>query len=337
MQAIVAREFGGPEVLELSELPDPVLQPGQVLVRVHAAGVNPYDTYMRTGNYAIRPALPYTPGADAAGIVEDVRGDSIAWRPGDRVYVTGTAAHPSYGAYAEHIACEPRQLHPLPAHVSFAQGAAIGVPYATAWRALHHRARIQPGETVFVHGASGSVGLASVQIGVAWGATVIGSAGTAEGLALVRAQGAADAVNHRQPGYLEALKTLTDGRGPDVIVENLANVNLDEDLAVLAANGRVVIVGNRGRIEIDPRRIMSKDAVVHGAAYWNMRDEERDRIYRALDAGLATRTLSPVIAMELPLAQAARAHAAVLEPGARGKIVLVPEAALSGAAPAPRR
>jgi NADPH2:quinone reductase len=324
MKAILAREFGGPEVLKLEDVPDLVPQTGQIVVRVRAAGVNPYDTYMRSGNYAIRPALPYTPGADAAGIVEEVRGDAADWQPGDRVYVTGTATHKSYGAYAERIVCDPRQLHRLPDHVSFAQGAAVGVPYATAWRALHGRARIQPGETVFVHGASGSVGLAAVQLAIAWGATAIGTAGTPEGLALVRAQGASHALNHRQPGYLEELRVLTGGRGPDVIVENLANVNLDEDLGVLALNGRVVIVGNRGRIEIDPRRIMSKDSTVSGASYWNMRDDERERIYAALDAGLANRTLAPVIAAELPLAQAARAHEVVLEPGAKGKIVLIP-------------
>jgi NADPH2:quinone reductase len=324
MRAIVARAFGGPEVLELQQVPDPMPGPTQVLVHVHAVGVNPYDTYMRTGNYAIKPPLPYSPGSDAAGVIaaagSDVRDVSL----GARVFIGGTAIHKSYGAYAEKVVCERHQIHPLPPRLTFAQGAGVNVPYVTAWRALHMRGRIQPGETLFIHGASGSVGIAATQIARAWGLTVIGTAGTDAGLELVRAQGAAHALNHRDADYLDRLTELTGGRGPDVILENLANVNLDNDLTVLAAGGRVVVVGNRGRIEIDPRKTMSKEAAIVGMALWNTTPDELSKIYHAIGAGLSAGTLVPHTSMELPLGEAARAHQRIMEPAANGKIVLVP-------------
>jgi NADPH2:quinone reductase len=324
MRAVLAREFGGPEVLKVEEVADPVPGPAQVLVSVRAVGVNPFDTYMRTGTYATRPPLPYTPGADAAGIVEAVGAEVRTIRVGMRVYVGGTASAKNYGAYAEKIVCELHQVHPLPERLTFAQGAGVNVPYVTAWRALHDRARIQPGETLFIHGASGGVGLAAVQIARAWGLTVIGTASSPAGLAAVKEQGAHHALNHREGGYLEALMNVTGGRGPDVIVEHLANVNLDNDLTVLAYGGRIVVVGNRGRIEIDPRKTMGKDAAILGVSMWNIDQADLARIYRAIDAGLQVGTLTPLVATELPLEQAPRAHELILEAGARGKIVLIP-------------
>ncbi len=322
MRAIVVREFGGPEVLKLEELPDPLPGNGQVLVRTHAVGVNPYDTYMRTGNYATRPPLPYTPGADAAGVVDAVGAGVHGVGVGARVHVFGTAVHKSYGAYAEKVVCEPHQIHPLPEHLSFAQGACVGVPYVTAFRALHFRACIQPGETLFIHGASGGVGIAALQLARAWGMTIIGTAGTREGLELIRAQGAHHVLNHREGGYLDTLKEITSGRGPDVILEHLANVNLDNDLTAMAYGGRIIVVGNRGRIEIDPRKTMGKDGAILGMALWNTKAEDVERIYKALDAGLENGTLAPVVSTELPLSEAARAHELILQPGAKGKIVL---------------
>ena len=324
MNAILVREFGGPEVLQLADLPTPTPAAGQVLVRLHAVGVNPYDTYMRSGNYAMKPPLPYIPGADGAGEVEAV-GDGVEGiKPGARVFIGGTVTHKAYGAYAQRVLCAPEQLHPLPERLSFAQGAGVGVPYITAWRALHDRARLQPGETLFIHGASGGVGIAATQIAHGWGATVIGTASTSEGLDIVRQQGAQYVLNHTDQGYMEALKELTGGRGPDVILENLANVNLDNDLTALAFGGRVVVVGNRGRIEIDPRKLMSKDATATGMALWNSTPADFARAYSAIGAGLAVGSLTPLVSTELPLADAPRAHELILAPGARGKIVLIP-------------
>jgi len=324
VKAILAREFGGPEVLQLADVPDPVAGPGQVRVSIRAVGVNPYDTYMRAGGYAIKPDLPYTPGADAAGVIDQV-GDGVnGWKNGDRVYVSGTATGTAHGAYAQMAVCEAAQVHRLPERTSFAQGAGLFVPYVTAWRALFGRANARAGDTVLVHGASGAVGLAATQFAVAAGLSVIGTAGTDAGLAVVMKQGARHAFNHRSAGYLDQITGATGGRGPDVILEMLANVNLDHDLTVVAPGGRVVVIGNRGRVEIDARKIMSKDCAVYGLALWGIPADEVRRAHEAIIAGLESGALNPVVGKQMPLADAAKAHVAVMEPGALGKIVLIP-------------
>ena len=324
MKAILARAFGGPEVLTLEDVPDPSAGQGQVRVRIHAVGVNPYDTYMRAGGYAITPDLPYTPGADAAGVIDQV-GDGVAgWGAGDRVYISGTATGKAHGAYAAIAVCEAAQVHRLPARISFAQGAGLFVPYVTAWRALFGRANARAGDTVLVHGASGGVGIAATQFAVAAGLTVIGTAGTDEGLAVVTRQGARHAFNHRSAGYLDQITSATGGRGPDVILEMLANVNLDHDLTIVAPGGRIVVIGNRGRVEIDARKIMGKDCAVYGLALWGIPPDEVRRAHQAIGAGLDSGTLNPVVGKEMPLADAAKAHVAVMAPGAHGKIVLIP-------------
>jgi NADPH:quinone reductase len=322
MHAIVVRAFGGPDVMKLDEVPDPAPGAGQVLVRVRAAGVNPVETYVRAGAYVRLPNLPYTPGTDLGGTVEQIGAGVTTVKPGDRVYAHGVAK--GHGAYAERTVCEEHQLHPLPAHNAFQQGAAMGVPYGTAWRALFIRANARAGETVLIHGASGGVGTAAVQIARAHGLRVTGTAGTAEGVALVRELGAEEALNHRESGYLDRVMQFTDGRGVDLIVEMLANVNLDRDLDVLALRGRVVVVGNRGRTEIDPRKTMGKDAAILGMTLANASREELAAIHAGLVAGLENRSLNPVVGREFPLEQAPQAHVAVMQPGAHGKIVLLP-------------
>lgn len=322
MKAIVVREFGPAEVMKLEEVPTPSPGPGQVLVRVHAIGVNPVEVYIRSGAYARKPSLPYTPGTDVAGIVDAVGSDVTGAKKGDRVYTHGAAA--GYGGYGELTVCDHAQVHPLPDTVSFAQGAAMGVPYGTAWRALFFRAQARPGETVLIHGASGGVGIAATQIARAHGLHVIGTAGTDKGMTLVREQGAHEVLNHRDADYMSRIMPLTGGRGVDVILEMLANVNLDRDLEVLALRGRVMVIGNRGRVEIDPRKMMGKDGTILGMTMINATPEERRAIHAALGAGLENGTLNPVIGRELPLAQAVQAHGAVMEAGAFGKIVLIP-------------
>ncbi|MBI2217303.1 MAG: NADPH:quinone reductase [Candidatus Rokubacteria bacterium] len=321
MKAIRVSEYGGPSVLKLEEVPAPQVGPNQVLVRNHAAGVNPVDTYLRANIDNRGPKLPYTPGSDSAGVVEAVGGGVTAVKPGDRVYVGGTVS----GAYAELSLCEQIQVHPLPSNVSFAQGAAMNVPYATAYHALFNRGRGDAGETLLVHGASGGVGIGAVQLARARGMTVIGTAGTARGRQLVLEQGAHHVLDHSAAGYLDEVTRLTGGRGVDVVVEMLANVNLQKDLGIIAMRGRIVVIGNRGTIEINPRAAMNKDAAVLGMALYHATPEQLAGIHAALVEGLRSGTLQPVIAEELPLAQAARSHEAVMEPtGHYGKIVLVP-------------
>ena len=320
MKAIRVNEFGGPEVLRLEEVATPRPAPGQVLVRMHAIGVNPVETYIRAGTYARLPALPYTPGNDGAGVVEQI-GDSVTeFKPGDHVYTAGSLS----GTYAEFALCRTDQVHRLPENASFAQGAAMGTPYATAYRGLFQRAEAKPGETVLVHGASGGVGTAAVQLARARGLRVFGTAGSDEGRKLAREQGAHEVFDHRAPDHFEQIMNATNERGVDVIVELLANVNLGKDLTILAKGGRVAIVGSRGRVEIDPRDTMQRDVDLRGMVLPNTPPAEMASIHAALVAGLENGTLRPVIGKEFPLAAAVQAHRAVTESRALGKIVLVP-------------
>jgi NADPH2:quinone reductase len=282
------------------------------------------DTYIRAGRYAHMPAMPYIPGGDASGVVAAVGKDVKNVKAGDRVYTAGGNARLLNGCYAELLACDADLVCPLPASLSFAQGAAVGVNYATATRALHHKARALPGETLLVHGASGGVGIAALQLGRAHGLRVIGTAGSERGRALVAAQGAQHVLDHTKPDYLEELMRVTDGRGVDVVLEMLANVNLAKDLTVVAKYGRIVVIGNRGTIEINPRDAMGRDATVLGMALWNASDRELASIHAAIGAGLASAVLQPVVGTELPLREAAKAHVQVLAPGAYGKIILIP-------------
>jgi NADPH:quinone reductase len=320
MNAIRVHEFGGPEVFRLEEVPAPQPGPGEVLVRMHAVGVNPVETYIRAGTYARLPTLPYTPGNDGAGVIEQVGADVNEFRPGDRVYTAGSIS----GTYGEFALCKAEQVHPLPANASFAQGAAMGTPYATAYRGLLQRAEAKPGETVLVHGASGGVGTAAVQLARARGLRVFGTAGSDEGMKLAREQGAHEVFDHRAPDHFEQIMKATGGQGVDVIVELLANVNLGKDLTILAKGGRVAVIGSRGRVEIDPRDTMQRDADIRGMVLPNTPPAELASIHAALVAGLESGTLRPVIGKEFSLADAAEAHRAVMEPGAMGKIVLVP-------------
>jgi len=319
MKAIRVHEFGGPEQLKLDEVPTPKPAAGQVLVRVHAAGVNPYDTYMRAGTYPVKPSLPYTPGSDAAGVVESVGEGVKKVKPGDRVYTAKTVT----GAYAEYVLALESQVHPLPANLSFAQGSGIYVPYGTAYFALHNSAQAHASETVLIHGASGGVGCAAIQLARSMGLTVLGTAGTAKGLDLVRKEGAHHAFNHTNAGYADEIMKATGGRGVDVVLEMLANVNLSADMKLLATNGRVIVIGNRGEITINARDIMVRRGSIRAFTLWVVTDSEAADIFAGLNAGFENGTLRPVVGKELPLKDAAQAHIDILAPGAHGKIALI--------------
>ncbi len=320
MKAILVHEFGGPEVLKLEETPTPQPAAGQVLVRIRAAGVNPYDTYMRTGNYMKKPALPYTPGSDGAGEVEAVGEGVNKFKRGDRVYVANTVT----GAYAEYALALESQVHPLPAKITYGQGAGIWVPYGTAYYALYQCTKARAGDTVLIHGASGGVGIAAVQMARAIGLRVFGTAGTDKGLELVKREGADQVFNHTKPGYMDEVLQATKGRGLDLILEMLANVNLGRDLKVLAQHGRVVVIGSRGDVTVTPRDLMLRAASVLAFVLWNITEDEEREVHAGLFAGLENGTLRPIVGKELPLGEACRAHKEILEPGAFGKIVLVP-------------
>jgi NADPH2:quinone reductase len=320
MKAILVHEFGGPEVLKLEELPTPRPAAGQVLVRIHAVGVNPYDTYMRSGLYPVKPALPYTPGSDAAGIVEAVGEGVTKVKKGDRVYTAKTLT----GAYAEYALTLESQVHPLPAKITYAQGAGIWVPYGTAYHALHQCTKARAGESLLIHGASGGVGIAAAQMASAMGMTVLGTAGTEKGLELAMREGAHHVFNHTKPDYREQILKTTGGLGVNLILEMLANVNLGHDLKLLATHGRVIVIGSRGDVTISPRDIMSRQGSILAFAVWGLTEAEEKEIHAGILAGLENGTQRPVIGKEIPLSEAPRAHKEILQPGAYGKIVLVP-------------
>jgi NADPH2:quinone reductase len=320
MKAIKVHEFGAPTVMKLEELPDLAPAEDQLLVKIHAIGVNPVDTYIRSGLYARSPKLPYTPGSDAAGDII-ARGDKVkGFSPGDRVYLSATLS----GAYADQALCLPTHAHHLPAATTYAQGAAMGVPYATAYRAIFHRAQARAGETVLVHGATGGVGLAAVQILRAYGFKIIGTGGTEQGRQVLRQQGAHYVLDHHAGDFAEQVLSITEGKGVNLILEMLANINLGKDLDLLAHSGRVVVIGSRGKVEIDPRATMGRDAAIFGMSLFNASEADLASIHAALTAGLENGALRPIIKKEFPLADAALAHQAVMEAGALGKIILIP-------------
>jgi NADPH:quinone reductase len=319
MKSIRVHQFGDPQVMKLEEIPDPKPGSGQVLVRIHAIGVNPVETYVRAGKYGPRQ-FPFTPGSDAAGTVESIGPNVTRFKPGQRVYTSGTVT----GAYAQIALCEEAQVHPLPERISFEQGAALGVPYATAYYGLYKRANARAGETVLVHGASGGVGTAAVQLARAAGLTVIGTAGTDAGRKLVAEQGAQHVLDHAASDYLKQIMALTGEAGVDLILEMAAHINLGKDLTVLAKDGRVIVIGSRGPVEINPRDAMGKDADIRAMTLMNATPKDLAGIHAALIAGLENGALRPIVGKKLPLSEAAKAHEAVLAPGSHGKIVLMP-------------
>jgi NADPH2:quinone reductase len=242
------------------------------------------------------------------------------WTKGDRVYVAGSIS----GTYAELALCDAKKVHRLPEKISFEDGAGLGVPAATAWRGLFQRGGAQRGEMLLVHGASGGVGTMAVQLARDAGLTIIGTAGSEKGRELVRSLGAQHVLDHRSADYLKEVMDLTQQRGVNLILEMAANVNLAKDLSILAKFGRVVIIGSRGTIEIDPRDTMSRDADIRGMTLFNVNDQDYEAIHAGIVAMLEKGRLKAIIDMTLPLAEAARAHKLVLEGESHGKIILIP-------------
>ncbi|KAM4641486.1 zeta-crystallin-like [Discoglossus pictus] len=321
MQAIRVHGFGGPGVLKLhTDVPVPSPQEDQVLIRVHACGVNPVETYLRAGTFPKKPPLPYTPGSDVAGVIEDVGKNVTSFKKGDRVFCTRTIT----GGYAEYTVSSVDTVFPLPEQLSFKQGAALSTPYFTAYRALIHKVQGKPGETVLVHGASGGVGMAACQIARAYGFKVLGTAGTPEGLHLVLKNGAYKVFNHKAKDYINKIQEATEGEGINIILEMLSNVNLSNDLQLLSDGRRVMVIGCRGPTEIDPRSTMAKESKIIGVAVFSATKEERKETAAALFGGMEAGWLKPQIGPEYTLEQAPQAHEDIIQTsGATGKMVFV--------------
>ncbi len=318
MHAIRVHAFGGPETLQLTTCAQPEPGAGEVLIRLHAAGVNPVETYIRAGAYPVLPSLPWTPGHDGAGEVAGLGAGVTDLSLGDRVYVAGSLT----GTYAEACVSARQTVHRLPEQLGFEQGAGIGVPCTTAWHALFQRGSARPGETVLIHGATGAVGIAAVQMACAAGMRVLATGGSESGRQRLLTLGADAVFDHHDPQHLDAIQAVCNGNGVDVILEMLANVNLGDDLSILAHGARVLVIGNRGDVTINPRHLMQRRASVIGVALAHVTPLEYREAHAAMGALIRSGLLSPIVADVLPLARAADAHVQVMTDGGFGKLVL---------------
>lgn len=322
MKGIICEAFGDatPSVMQLkSDLVIPQPSDSQVLVRIYSSGVNPVDTYIRSGNYAALPSLPYTPGKDGAGIVEDVGANVVGFKKGDRVFSTLVAS----GSLAEYGVVESNRVFPLPKEMSYDEGAALGIPYFTAYRALFHRGQAKAGDLVLVHGASGAVGLAAVQLAANNGMIVVGTAGTEEGMRLIKENGAKFAFNHRDSSYLEDIQRSVGGQKINLILEMLANVNLDNDLKLLDVHGKVMVIGCRGSIEINPRLTMGMESSIMGVMLFRASEEEWKEMNGGIQKGMKDGWVRPLIQQTYTLSEAHQAHKDVIfNSGSKGKLVV---------------
>lgn len=322
MQALRVHQFSQSPAApqwRIDDLPDPEPGPGQVRVKIEAAGVNPVDIYFAAGTYAIRPDLPYIPGMDAAGTLEAVGEGVTMLEPGERVFVAGTTAGKLQGAYATHCLCEERWVRPLSSRLTFAQGAGLNIPYVTAFRALFDVARARRGERVLIHGATGGVGLAALEIARAHGLITITTGGSEEGRDLLKRRGADIVLDHHAQDYLAALD-----EPPDVVLEMLANVNLQRDIDAIAPRGRIVVIGSRGEATINPRGLMGKQASIGGLTYWTGGEEATARALDAIVEGIEAGDINPVVQQEFDLEAIEQAWQRVMDAPSGGKIVLLP-------------
>ncbi len=321
MKAIEVTEFGSSNVLKYKEVKNPVIQEDEILVTLKAAAVNPVETYVRQGTYAQLPSLPYIPGKDGAGIVEAVGARVKKFNVGDRVFVT-VETDAQFGTYAQAIICKENEATLLPESMTYRQGAAIGSSGLTALYALKQKAALKSGEYILIHGATGGVGTLALQFAKRYGAKVIATAGSKDGLELLKNLGADYVFNHHAEGYIEEIQNLTKKHGLDVIIEMLANVNLPKDLEVIGNKGRIVIIGNRGEVTINPRVLMTKGAHITGLMLANITPDEVQENTALLLQGLEE-GIKPVIDKVFPLDQAAIAQDYIIEiKGSLGKIVL---------------
>lgn len=318
MRAILVRQFGGIDQMKVAtDVAIPTPGDKQVLINVTFSGINPVDTYIRDGAFGTLPSLPYVPGIDGAGVVKSVGKLVTKLKPGDRVFMCQTN---QLGSLAEFVTANEENAFPLDDKLSFEQGAAIGIPYFTAYRALFQKANAKSGNRVLIHGASGAAGLAAVQIAKANGMHVTGTAGTQEGIDLVRSAGADAVYNHRDKTYL---KKLQNGELFDVIIEMLANVNLGHDLKLMNRHGRTIVVGSRGTVTLDPRDMMGREASVTGVALLTATPEEWSEITSAIGDGIKAGWVKPVVNKVYSLEEAGQAHHDIIHSkGAKGKLVV---------------
>lgn len=325
MNAIVVREFGGPEKLQYESIPKPITAAKQVMIEVKAIGVNPNESYVLTGNYNLyRPQLPFIPGFDAAGVIVEVGSGVTQYQVGDRVFVGSFKKLDQSGSYTEYMVIDEDIVIPLPDNVSYEEGASLGIPAFTAYHVLFQRAKAKKGETIFIHGATGGVGTLAVQMAKAKGLTVIGSSSSEAGRQAILDNGADYAIAHLTDDSLDDLLQLTHGEGPDIIVEFLANENLETDLKVVKTKGRIIVVGARDTIVISPRLILSRNINILGASLPNLTEAEYDEAKEGILTLLKSGQLQPVIGEKIALKDAKEVLSTITSRSGRGKSILIP-------------
>jgi len=319
MRALMLHNFGGPEVMKIEEIPIPEPGKNEVLIRIHAAGVNPVDTYIRAGHFAPESyKLPLILGSDGAGVVEAVGAGVTRFKKGERVFCYTSKCYAQYCVVPDHLCWT------LPGKCSFAQGASIGVPYFTAYNALFQTGWSKKSKSVLIHGASGGVGLAACQLARHAGMTVYGTAGTEEGLKLIQEAGAHHVFNHRDSDYVKKLMEATKGEGVDLILEMAAHANLGNDLDIIKPKGIVAVIGSHGPTSVDPGKLMGKQSAVFGILLFTVPKEEVAEAGSAIAKGLEDGSLNPIIDKEYPLERAGDAHKDIMgSAGAKGKLILI--------------
>jgi len=324
MQAAVFDKHGGSEVIQVKQVARPTPSTDEVLIRVEAIGVNPVETYIRNGMFGEMP-VPHILGMDAAGVVEECGEDVTSFKKGDRVWIyhkqfTGA------GTYAEYVAVPQSDAHHLHDKMTFEEGAALGIPYLTAEHALVHSTRAKPGEYCFVHGASGGVGVASVQVARGIGLHVVGTAGTDESCKDVERNGAEFAINHCTEGYMDEIRSRLDGNGVDVVLEMLGDKNLAKDMEALNCGGRITVIGTRGpEVTINPMLFLQKEMQINGTRVFNASAEQVTQYCAHLASGADLGWLKPIVGKRYKLSQVKEAHEEIMNGRAKGKMVLIPD------------
>jgi NADPH:quinone reductase len=320
MRAIRFHELGGPEVLRYEEVERPQAGPGEVLVRVHACGINFADTLLKRGLYLVQPQMPMTPGAEAAGEVEEV-GEGV-----DRGLVGRRVAFLGQACYAEYTTVPARQLIPLPDSVSYEEGAAFPLQALTAYHMLYTVDHIAPGKTVLVHAAAGGVGLLAVQMVKQAGGVAYGTTSSEEKARLVREMGADEVILYNKTDFAEEVNRLTQGRGVDIVLDSVGKATFEGSLKSLAPFGHLISYGAAsGRPDpMDVRRLYEKSLKV--SAFWlvtAMRSPEvATKGVREVVEWVASKKLKLTIGLRLPLSEASEAHRKMESRETVGKIIL---------------
>jgi len=325
MKTLLCKEFGPAEKLILEEVAPIEPGKGQVVVEVKACSVNFPDTLIIEGKYQLKPDLPFAPGTDVAGIVTKVGEGVPQTRVGERVL-----ALPLWGGFAEEVAVDEAQLIPIPPDLDFVTAAAFALTYATSYYALKDRAKLQPGETLLVLGAAGGVGLAAVELGKLMGAKVIAAASSDEKLAVCRRYGADEVINYNTENLKERLKTLTDGRGVDIVYDPVGGPYSEIALRNTAWEGRLLVIGfSNGEIPRIPLNLtLLKGCSITGVFFGAFAQRDPNRYmqnFQQLFVWIEEGKLKPFVSATYPLARAADAIKSLAERKVTGKIVIVPD------------